>query len=113
SRRQPVDRSGGQIGLELRQHRAIGLRRQGALAQFAMKCGHGFGLSEGGTGYVIRRGEFPHFVISRIVEIKPDQITGIEIDHRSSRSAEMPAVASVPGESFIAWKAGRSLRRAK
>src|SRR5579859_3958142 len=91
----------------------------GSLSKLAMERGYCLGSPVYAAGQLIGPGERTDLFPSRVLEIQPRHVAGIKVDHPSDsfRSAEIPAVLSLPRDSFPVTaslrKAGRSTRRAK
>ena len=111
--RKPMESAGLPVGLKLVEQGLIRLRCDGSFPQLAVKGCQDLRLTVNRASCMVRGHEFPHGHEARIFVIQTHQVTGIEVDHRSSRSMEIPVVESAPPESFAALKAGSSLRRAK
>lgn len=103
--RQPMKRSGLDVRLYLGDKGAIGGGPDGPFPQFAMECGDHFGLAMDRARHVVGCCERANSLGARILVIKPDEVAGIEVDHRTwpSRSSLMVSVESVPPRRCLRW----------
>jgi len=74
------------VSANLSKQRGIGSFRNRPFSQLAMKRRNHFSVAVCCACYVIRCRQATDYAGSRIVEVKPDEIARVEIDHTTSRS---------------------------
>jgi len=76
-----------------------------SFAQLAMEGRYHFGLPVRRADNMVCRRELSNGVCARVSIVKPDQVTGIEVDHNPScsRSSLIVFVESVPPRKYFRW----------
>ena len=103
--REPLESSHLDMSPYLGQQGGISRCSDRSFAPLAMEGRYHFGLPVRRSDNMVCRRELSNGVCARVSIVKPDQVTGIEVDHNPSRSRSslIVFVESVPPRKYFRW----------